>query len=467
MSADPTTIVANDDASDRDLIEFRHAWEESRGVPEDLEARLRFETLLADLSLKFINLPATEVDREIDDAQRRVCHCLGLDVSSLWQWSAESPGFLALTHLYRSLPGPPTPEPMDAQEYFPWSLRQLSAGKVISLSSMEELPPEAARDKDVFHHFGIQTALGIPLSAGGGPLIGVLSFHDTTKDGRLWPAALVKRLQIVAQVFANAITRKRSDQALHESEERLSLATAAAGLGVWMWDVSRNEVWATENWRRMFGFAADAVIRYETVLGRIHPLDREAVDRAVRRAIEDQADCVTEYRVVLPDGAHRWIAARGRMRSGTAVAQAKMLGVSVDITDRKRSEQALEERLRFEQLLTDLSARFIHQPPDQIDAVIDDSLKRLLETLGHDRSTLAQFSPDKGQALVTHCCAVPGVEPFPVGVLADDYLPWYVGEVRSGKTLFLNRLPDDLPPEATKERSSALRRASSRAWPFR
>ena len=157
-----------------------------------------------------------------------------------------------------------------------------------------------------------------------------------------------------------------------------------------------------------------------------------------------------------PDGTQRWIAARGRVRSGTGVAQAKMLGVSVDITDRKRAEQALEERLRFEQLLADLSAKFINQPPDQIDGVIDDSLKRLLETLGHDRSSLAQFSEDKGHALVTHSCAVPGVEPSPVGVLADDHVPWIVGQVRNGKTVFLKCLPDDLPPEAKKERQLSI-----------
>ena len=52
---------------------------------------------------------------------------------------------------------------------------------------------------------------------------------------------------------------------------------------------------------------------------------------------------------------------------------ARLLGVSVDISERKRAEQALEERLRFEQLLTELSATFINQPPDQIDGVIDDS----------------------------------------------------------------------------------------------
>ena len=171
--------------------------------------------------------------------------------------------------------------------------------------------------------------------------------------------------------------------------------------------------------------------------------------------------------MVLADGTQRWIAARGRLRSGTEVAQARMLGVSVDITGRKRSEQAVEDRLRFEQLLTGLSATFINQPPERIDGVIHDSLKRLLETLGNDRSSLAQFSQETGQAVVTHSCAVAGVEPFPVGIVADDRLPWYVAAVRSGSTLFLKSLPDDFPPEAVKERQVCLRRASSPAWPFR
>jgi len=177
------------------------------------EACLRFETLIADLSLKFINLPANEVDSEIEDSQYRVCQCYGLELCSLWQWSAKSREVLVLTHLYRSTEGPPTPEPMDAQEYFPWCLQQLRAGKVISASSLEDLPAEAARDKEICRHFGIKSALTIPLSAGRGPLIGALSFNDT-KEERLWPEALVKRLQVVAQIFANALVRKQSDEAI-------------------------------------------------------------------------------------------------------------------------------------------------------------------------------------------------------------------------------------------------------------
>jgi len=410
MSDKANGITIDNAEEDRGIVESRPVPDGPREIREEFEARLQFETLIADLSLKFINLPAMEVDAEIKDAQRRVCQCLGVDLCGLWQWSAESPGFLALTHLYRSEKGPPTPEPMDALEYFPWCLDQLLAGKVIAVSSVQGMPPEAARDKVVFSHFGIQSTLVIPLSAGGGPLIGALGFN-ATKEERVWPEALVKRLRIIAEIFANAITRKRSDQVLYESKERLSLATVAAGLGVWIWDVSRDEIWATENWRRMFGFTPEASIQYGAVMQRIHPQDREAVARVVRQAIAERADIVTEYRVVLPDGIERWIAARGRARLGSTGTPTKVLGVSVDITDRKRAERALEERVRFERLLSDLSAAFINQPPERIDGVIHDSLQRLLETLGNDRSSLAQFSQGTGQAIVTHSCAVSGVEP--------------------------------------------------------
>jgi len=449
-----TKRATTNDASDRDIIEFGQDWQEPPGMHGQLAAPLRFETFIADLSLKFINLPANQIDAEIEDSLRRVCQCLGLDLAALWQWSAECPGSLALTHCFRSLEGPPTPEAMDAREAYPWCLQQLLAGKVVVVPSLEELPPEAARDREVCRHFGIKSNVTIPLSAGGGPLIGALGFNDLNEE-RGWSEALVKQMQLVAQVFANAITRKRSDQVLHESEERLSLATAAAGLGVWMWDVSRDEVWATENWRRMFGFSPDAAIRYETVIERIHPQDREAVVLAVRRAIEDQADYVAEYRVLLSDGTERWIAGRGRVHSGAGVTKARLMGVSVDVSDRKRMESELAERLQFEKLLADLSATFVNLPPNQINEKIGDSMKMLVEVLGHDRSTFAEFGTDKNFAAVIHSFTVPDFEPFAVESVPYDLLPWYFRQLRGGSTILFDCL-EDLPPEAEKERQFCI-----------
>jgi transcriptional regulator with GAF, ATPase, and Fis domain len=81
---------------------------------------------------------------------------------------------------------------------------------------MESLPPEAARDKAVWRHYGIKSALNFPLSAGGGQLFGALTFN-TMREERPWPKEIVNRLTVVAQVFANALARKVTEKALLES----------------------------------------------------------------------------------------------------------------------------------------------------------------------------------------------------------------------------------------------------------
>jgi len=101
---------------------------------EDREARLKFEMLLADISSRFTGLAPGEVDREILDAQRRICDALGLDLSVLWQWLPENQGLLTITHLYRRFEGPPVPDRMNASEYFPYLMNPLLAGKVVALS---------------------------------------------------------------------------------------------------------------------------------------------------------------------------------------------------------------------------------------------------------------------------------------------------------------------------------------------
>ncbi|MCK7497240.1 MAG: hypothetical protein MZW92_45215 [Comamonadaceae bacterium] len=76
-----------------------------------LEGQMKFETLVAEISTRFVNLPVDQIDSEIEEAQRRVCEFLGVDLSVLWQWSDEIPRILTLTHLYRPLGGPPPPNP--------------------------------------------------------------------------------------------------------------------------------------------------------------------------------------------------------------------------------------------------------------------------------------------------------------------------------------------------------------------
>ena len=200
----------------------------------ELEARLQFVTLVADLSAKFIGIPAGKIDHEINDSLQQVCDCLGLDVGVLWQWELGKPETFVLTHLYRPLGGPPVPERMDAAVYFPWSLRQAQQGKMFAVPSTERTPADAEMDRQYWRHFGIKSVVSFPLAVGGGSPFGVLTFCMMRAE-RTWPEPMVKQLAFIAQVFASALVRKRDEQALQESEMRLNLARIRPGwvCGAW------------------------------------------------------------------------------------------------------------------------------------------------------------------------------------------------------------------------------------------
>ena len=102
------------------------------------------------------------------------------------------------------------------QELFPWVAREILAGRTVVLPSLEAFPAEAAVDRESARRFGIKSNLCLPLTLGGELPVGVLALN-TLRVEREWPEALVKRLQLIAQVFTNALARRRADQGPHES----------------------------------------------------------------------------------------------------------------------------------------------------------------------------------------------------------------------------------------------------------
>lgn len=141
---------------------------EDNKLQGELEERLRFEILLADISARFVNLPASMVDSAIEDSQRRICECLGLEFSALWQWTEDSPQFLTLTHIFTPPWGPEHPYGINGLEEFPWTYGKLVNGETLCFST-EELPSEAQRDQDSFRHFGVKSTVVLPFRAGQGP----------------------------------------------------------------------------------------------------------------------------------------------------------------------------------------------------------------------------------------------------------------------------------------------------------
>ena len=171
---------------------------------------------------------------------------------------------------------------------------------------------------------------------------------------------------------------RRAEGSLRDSEGRMSLAAEAANLGMWVWDVVRDEVWMTEKGRAVFGLAPDTRLDYAALTARVHPEDRATRDAAIRRAIETQDEYVMEYRVLLPDGQVRWIAGRGRVEFGGG-KPLRMRGVSLDITERRQAElEAARQRqdLAHASRLTmvgELTASIAHEINQPLGAILSNA----------------------------------------------------------------------------------------------
>jgi len=128
------------------------------------------------------------------------------------------------------------------------------------------------------------------------------------------------------------------EQALRESEERMSLAVSAAGLVVWTWDIRRDEVWLSDKDRAVFGFSQREKLNAERVRGIVHPEDRQFVHRLVKNSLTTDEELEAEYRVVLADGKVRWVTRHGRVEFDGNGKPTWERGVLMDITERKQAE---------------------------------------------------------------------------------------------------------------------------------
>jgi C4-dicarboxylate-specific signal transduction histidine kinase len=139
---------------------------------------------------------------------------------------------------------------------------------------------------------------------------------------------------------------------LHENEQWVLLTADAVHYGVWVNDLVRDEIRASDQWKDMFDFASTMGLRLDDVLHRIHPDDREPFSQALLEVRNGVDGYKLELRVVKPDGGLRWIASRGCAEFDADGNAILTRGVSIDITEQKRAEA---ERLQRHRELTHLS----------------------------------------------------------------------------------------------------------------
>ncbi|MDP3331835.1 MAG: sigma 54-interacting transcriptional regulator [Methylococcaceae bacterium] len=379
----------------------------------ELTAHVQFQSLLAELSASFVRISPDKVDQEIQKSLQRIAENLDIDQVSLGMITADRHDFYSKYTYAKSGTKPWEAESLMSE--VPYVTQVLLGGQPFIMHDVDELPAEAAKDRDGFLRYGIKADLIFPFIVGG-HLTGGIGFASA--HPRQWSDAIVRGLGLIADVFANVLERQMAVQTLQAKEEQMRLAAEAGNIGLWVWNIPQDTIWATERARKLYGVMDHEKLNLQRFLDCLHAEDRQRVRATVQGLLQGATELRDEYRVVHPDASEHWICASGRCLAGADGQPEQLMGVSLNITESRSTQLALEQSNR--ELNTALEE--IHQLKDQLQ---QENIFLRHEISGHqDLGKIVCGSP--AMRLITS--QIEQVAPTPASVLI-------LGETGTGKEL--------------------------------
>ena len=220
--------------------------QERRQTQSALAERLGFEELLARLSGAFVQVPSDRMDAGFGEWLGRIGRFLEIDCLRLYTLS-DRDGALTVSYEWAA-PDFTAHHGIDVKRDFPWTLIRLLQAQPVAVPAARHLPPEAAEDMVSMRRHGYEAMLLLPIASGDRAL-GALAFGSA--EERTWPDELVMRLRLVAEVLANALARKQTEDALRASEAMKSSILQSLRSGVAVVDRDGRVLALNDNWTRL------------------------------------------------------------------------------------------------------------------------------------------------------------------------------------------------------------------------
>jgi PAS domain S-box-containing protein len=199
---------------------------QSRRTEEALERQAAFDEIIAALLGRLASSSGTDIDEQVRSILKEITVFIGVDLAFVLHIDAEQ-GSWSCTHEWCALGihGRGAEYQNIAIQSGSWSIHQLAAGKLVSVSSLAELPTEASLTRQRWEAAGYKAVIEVPLRTLGGLVygcVGLISF----KRERTWAEADIRRLQMVGNAIANALERKAAKARLENSREQLRALTS-------------------------------------------------------------------------------------------------------------------------------------------------------------------------------------------------------------------------------------------------
>ncbi|WP_293150191.1 MULTISPECIES: response regulator [unclassified Microcoleus] len=180
---------------------------------------------------------------------------------------------------------------------------------------------------------------------------------DLLQELSIQVSIAIRQAELYEQAQREIAERKRTEEALGGSEERLRLGLDAARMGTWDWNIPDNHITWSSNMEDLFGLApGEFEGSYYQFVERLHPEDRDRVLEAIDAAIATGANYEIEFRVIYPNGRIRWALSLGKVFYNELGQAIRMSGVDLDITPRKHTEEALRHSEEFRKRVLDSSS---------------------------------------------------------------------------------------------------------------
>ena len=319
-------------------------------VKRDLLDRLRMETLVAEISKRFIHITPDNLNEEIQNCLERLGTQTGSDRVYLFLYSADSSRF-SNTHEWCAegvLSCQPMLQNLPASRYT-WWIRELSAGRPINLYSMDQFPEEAFMEQATLKSQGIQSVLVLPINSRSRQL-GFLGF-DSVSQRRVWRDAEISLLAVASDIFAKALESVDLQSVVAKNHRYREVAAELANLCTWIWHLDGDGLQFSSGIKPILGYDLQGheIIEFDRWLDFIHAEDHARAMTCVDEIRSGaSASLELELRLIHREGAFRWCCLRGEVADRAADGRPMILaGAMWDITKGREAELRLQRSKDF------------------------------------------------------------------------------------------------------------------------